>query len=83
MTVRENSFYDGARLFKNSTSSIDINNEDLIVKFSYFTTSRTSGLGYYTLESYPVDDSNPDDTAKITTPEMPIVRKKFWRFNRP
>ena len=72
MTVREISFYDGARLFKNSTSSIDINNEDLIVKFSYFTTSRTSGLGYYTLESYPVDDSNPDDTAKITTPEIPL-----------
>lgn len=69
---QRDSFYDGARLFKNSTSSIDINNEDLIVKFSYFTTSRTSGLGYYTLESYPVDDSNPDDTAKITTPEIPL-----------
>lgn len=69
---QRDSFYGGARLFKNTTSSIDITNENLIVKFSHFTTNRTSGLGYYTLESYPVDDANPDATDKITTPEVPL-----------
>jgi len=69
---QRDSHYDGARLFKNTSSTIDISNENLIVKFSHFTTDRTSGLGYYTLDSYPVDDDNPDDTDKITTPEIPI-----------
>jgi hypothetical protein len=69
---QRDSFYGGARLFKNTTSNVDTDNENLIVKFSHFTTDRTSGLGYYTLESYPVDDANPDDTSKITTPEVPL-----------
>ncbi len=72
---QRDSFYGGARLFKNTTSDIDTQNENLIVKFSHFTTDRTSGLGYYTLESYPVDDANPDDISKITTPEVPLYER--------
>jgi len=78
---QRDAFYDGARLFKNTNSTYDASSKHLLVKFSYFTTSRSSGRGYYTLDSYLTgnpeanDAAATSDTSKIFTQEIP----KFTR----
>ena len=80
---QRDAFYDGARLFKNANSTYDSSSKNLLVKFSYFTTSRSSGRGYYTLDSYLTGDPESNDaaatsdTSKIFTQEIP----KFTRSN--
>jgi hypothetical protein len=66
-------YYSHARLVKKSTSSLSIGATDrLLVKLDYFTHSST-GTGYFSVDSYPVDDVNAGtDTTKIFTYEIPV-----------
>ena len=78
---QRDAFYDGARLVKNPGSTYDTASKSLLVKFSYFNTSRSQGVGYYTLDSYLTgnpeanDAAATSDTSKILTQEIP----KFTR----
>lgn len=65
-------FYDTAYLKKKSTSTLDLTNSGLIVKFNYFTRNNSSGIGYLSVDSYPVDDTNPTAADKIATYEIPV-----------
>ena len=73
-TGMRDSYYDHARLVKKSTSSLSIASGDrLLVKFDYFTHSYSTGVGYFSVDSYPVNDSTAgSDTTKIFTYEIPI-----------
>jgi hypothetical protein len=66
-------YYSHARLVKKSTSSLSIGTTDrLLVKLDYFTHS-SSGTGFFSVDSYPVDDVNAGtDTTKIFTYEIPL-----------
>ena len=65
-------FYDHAKLVKKSTSGLTISTNDrFLVKFDYFTHSSSSGVGYLTVDSYPVNDSAAN-TATIFTQEIPL-----------
>jgi hypothetical protein len=66
-------YYGHAKLVKKSTSSLSIGSTDrLLVKLDYFTHS-TGGKGYFSVDSYPVDDVNAGtDTTKIFTYEIPL-----------
>ena len=44
----------------------------LLVHLDYFTSNSTTGVGFYTIESYPIDDVNTANTIGITTAEMPL-----------
>lgn len=68
---QRDSFYDTSRLVKNATSSLDTVNKGLLVKFSYFGRDRSAGIGFLTVDSYPIDDANPTGATNITTPEIP------------
>lgn len=74
-TGQRDAFYDGARLFKNSGSQLDTTNQHFLVEFSYFETDRTDGLGYYTVDSYPVDDTSSASADEITTQEIPLFTR--------
>jgi len=71
--MRDN-YYDHARLVKKSTSSLSIGATDrLLVKLDHFTHSYSTGVGYFSVDSYPVNDATADtDTTKIYTYEIPI-----------
>jgi len=71
--MRDN-YYDHARLVKKSTSSLSLlNNDRLLVTLDHFTHSHSSGVGFFSINSYPVDDSLAgSDTSKIYTYEIPI-----------
>lgn len=73
-TGMKDSFYDHAKLRKKSTSGLSIGSTDrLLVTVDYFTHSYTSGSGYISVDSYPVDDATAgSDTSKIYTYQIPI-----------
>lgn len=66
--------YDHAKLVKKSTSGLAIASGDrFLVKFDYFTHSYSSGKGYFSVDSYPVNDTTAgSDTTKIYTYQIPI-----------
>jgi hypothetical protein len=73
----EDSFYDHAKLVKIPSSSLTINaNDRLLVKLDYLAHG-TSGRGFFSVDSYPVNDATAGtDTAKIFTYEIPVYTSK-------
>ena len=67
-------YYSHAQLVKKSTSGLSIASGDrLLVKLDYFTHSYSTGVGYFSVDSYPVDDTTAGtDTTKIFTYEIPV-----------
>jgi len=67
-------YYDHARLKKKSSSSLSIASGDrLLVTFDHFTHSHSSGVGYFSVDSYPVNDTTAGtDTSKMYTYEIPV-----------
>jgi hypothetical protein len=72
-TGMNDNYYSHARLVKKSTSSLSIGTTDrLLVKLDFFAHS-SSGTGFFSVDSYPVDDVNAGtDTSKIYTYEIPV-----------
>jgi len=66
------SFYDGSRLIKRSDSSLTVAGNDLLVQFSWFKRNRSAGIGYMSVDSYPIDDSDPTAAGKMATAEIPV-----------
>jgi len=71
--MRDN-FYDHARLVKKPGSGLTISSGDrLLVKLDHFTHSYSTGVGYLSVDSYPVNDATAgSDTTKIFTYEIPV-----------
>ena len=67
-------FYSHARLVRKSGSGISLSTGDrLLVTLDHFTHSYSAGVGYFSVDSYPVDDVNAGtDTTKIFTYEIPV-----------
>lgn len=67
------SYYSHAQLVKKPGSSLSISSGDrLLVKLDYFTHG-TASRGYFSVDSYPVDDATAaSDTTKIFTYEIPV-----------
>jgi hypothetical protein len=66
-------YYSHAQLVKRPGAGINISSGDrLLVKLDYFTHSYSTGVGYFSIDSYPIDDANAGtDTTKIYTYEVP------------
>lgn len=43
-----------------------------LVKLNYFTHDTSQGVGYFSVDSYPIDDNNVANTIAITTQEIPL-----------
>ena len=68
----KDSMYDTAYLKQKATSTLDLTNSGLMVKFNYFGRNYSSGIGYLSVDSYPIDDALASNTAAITTQEIPL-----------
>lgn len=63
--------YDLASLIK--TSSITLTSSSrLLVELDHFVHNRSTGIGFASIESYPIDDANTANTTAITTQQIPI-----------
>ena len=67
------SYYSHAQLVKKPGAGISISSGDrLLVKLDYFTHSYSTGVGYFSVDSYPVNDATAGtDTTKIYTYDIP------------
>lgn len=64
--------YDSSYLVQKATSTLDLSSCGLLVKFHYFGRDRSSGIGFLSVDSYPIDDIDTSSTSAITTQEIPI-----------
>jgi hypothetical protein len=54
-------------------SSYDYNTYPcLLVQLDYFTSNTNPGIGFFTVESYPIDDTNTANTNAIQTKDIPL-----------
>lgn len=44
----------------------------LLVELDYFVANTTSGIGFFTINSYPIDDANTANTNAIQTKDLPL-----------
>ena len=45
-----------------------------LVKLDYFTHDTSQGVGYFSVDSYPIDDVNSANTTAIQTQDIPIYK---------
>ena len=70
---QRDAFYDLAQLKLKPTSPLALSGTDgLLVEFDYFTIDRSAGTGFFNINSYPVDDDNPDASDSIAIQDIPI-----------
>jgi hypothetical protein len=70
-TGMKDAMYDTALLKKKSTSTLNTTNSGLMVKFHHYGRDRSQGIGFLSVDSYPVDDNNTANTTAITTQDIP------------
>ena len=70
---QKDNFYDHGKLkLKAGTGFTPSASDVYLVKLNYFAESTSQGKGYFSVDSYPIDDSNAANTTAITTQEIPI-----------
>ena len=70
---QRDNFYDHGRLKKKGSSTLTIDSGDyLLVKLDYFHHDTSQGVGYFSVDSYPIDDTGADRTTSIYTQEIPV-----------
>jgi hypothetical protein len=57
---------------QNSLGTLLNGNTTLLIQVSNFTYNTTSGSGYFTANSYPIDDANTANTNAIRTAQIPL-----------
>jgi len=80
-TGQKDTHYDLARIYPNAGFNANAY-PYLLVQLDYFTTNTTPGVGFYTVESYPIDDANTANTTAIQTKDIPLyvdqMGNKVW-----
>lgn len=66
-------FVDHAKITPNSKRITLTTSHHLLVKLDYFSHDFTTGKGYFSVDSYPIDDVNPSSN-EIRTEELPIFK---------
>ena len=51
-------------------------NDVLLVELDHFTYTTGSGIGYFSINSYPIDDANTANSGAIVTAEVPLYTTK-------
>jgi hypothetical protein len=69
---QKDSFYGISALKQKPTSTLDVSSSGLLVKFNYFSRDTDNGVGFFSADSYPIQDSNPSATDAILSQEIPI-----------
>ncbi len=67
---QKDDMYDVAKLVKKSTSQLALTNKRILIKFSFFERNTSQGIGFLSVDSYPVNDSIESVTT-IKTFEIP------------
>ena len=70
---QKSGYYNHATIALNPGSGHSVGiNDVLLVELDHFTPSYTSGIGYFSINSYPIDDANTANTSAIQTADIPV-----------
>lgn len=70
---QRDSFYDHGRLVLKPQYKDKITSSSrILVELDYFTANTAAGIGFFTVDSYPIDDANTANTTAIQTAEIPL-----------
>ena len=74
---QRDSLYEHGKISLIPTSTLTLTSSDyLLVCFDYFEHDTSSGTGYFSVDSYPIDDSNNLSNTAITTQEIPVYESQ-------
>lgn len=69
---QRDTLYDHSRLLLKSDSTLTVNSSAyLLVNLNYFAHDYSQGSGYFSVDSYPIDDADSANTIAIQTEEIP------------
>lgn len=68
---QKDTHYDLGYLYVKPGYDVSVN-PYLLVQFDYFSVNTTPGSGFFTVESYPIDDANTANTNAIQTKDIPL-----------
>ena len=72
-TGQTDNLYNHGKLKLKSSATLTPSAGDVyLVKLNYFSHDTSQGVGYFSVDSYPIDDNNTANTTAITTQEIPI-----------
>jgi len=71
VTGQKDSFYDTSYLKLKDNSSLDLTDVGILVKFNYFGRDETNGIGFLSVDSYPINDASITSST-IKTEEIPL-----------
>lgn len=70
---QKGSYYGHASISLNPGSGHSIGvNDVLLVELDHFTQNYTAGIGYFSINSYTIDDANTANTSAIQTADIPV-----------
>ena len=73
VTGQKDTHYENSGIRIKSSSTFSLTSADrIIVEFDYFARSRTNGIGFFSVDSYPTNDTTADPTSAINTAEIPV-----------
>lgn len=64
--------YDHGRLILKPQYVGTFTNQYITVKLDHFTANLNNGVGFFSVDSYPIDDANTANTSAIQTAQIPI-----------
>lgn len=70
-TGQKDTHYDLGYLYAKSSYSA-ASYPNLLVQLDYFAVNTSPGVGFFTVESYPIDDANTANTSAIQTKDIPL-----------
>jgi hypothetical protein len=76
---QKDNFYDHGKLivktaYKSSISAAT----KMLVELDFFTANTTTGVGFFSVDSYPIDDANTANVNAIQTAEIPQYFSSSW-----
>lgn len=73
VTGQKGTHYDLSYIELKPNTGHTVGADDLfLVELDHFTPDYSGGIGYFSINSYPIDDINTANTAAITTQEIPV-----------
>ena len=73
VTGQKDTHYENAGIRIKSSSTFTLSGSDrILVEFDFFERSRTNGIGFFSVDSYPTDDTTADPANAINTAEIPL-----------
>lgn len=78
-TGMRDTHYDHGQLYLRP--GYDLPSSNLMVEFDCFTPNTTPGVGFFTVESYPIDDANTANVSAITTSEIPLFKSETGKVH--